>query len=64
MKAIFMSLLAVLAIGSVAQAGRVVADPSECSNAGDEVARPIYNEKGELIGWECVQDNRGGGGGR
>lgn len=37
-----------------------------CSNAGDETARPIYEERGGrwvFVGYECVQDNRGGGGG-
>ncbi len=37
-----------------------------CSNAGDQVARPVYRvKKGRLVfaGYECVQDNRGGNGG-
>lgn len=34
-----------------------------CSNAGDETTRPVFNAAGELVGYECVQDNRGGNGG-
>ena len=42
----------------------LVNSPAQCSNAGDQVARPVYREvKGKIVfaGFECVQDNRGGG---
>lgn len=41
----------------------LVPSPSHCSNAGDQVARPVYREvNGQIVlaGFECVQDNRGG----
>lgn len=37
-----------------------------CSNAGDETSRPVYAEVDGVVvfaGYECVQDNRGGGNG-
>ena len=40
----------------------LVPSPSYCSNAGDQVARPVYREvKGQIVlaGFECIQDNRG-----
>jgi hypothetical protein len=44
--------------------GRLHPTPAGCSNAGDETARPVYDRNGKFLGYECVQDNRGGGGGR
>ena len=39
----FIIMIAVLGSASFANAeGRRASSPSECSNAGDEVARPIY----------------------
>lgn len=38
-----------------------------CSNAGDQTSRPVFktlkNGRVVVVGYECVQDNRGGGGG-
>ncbi len=45
----------------------LVRTPAGCSNAGDQTARPVYatkkNGKVVLVGYECIQDNRGGGNG-
>lgn len=63
----FIVMIALFGSASFAHAdGRRVSSPSECSNAGDEVARPVYEKRNGqwvLVGWECVQDNRGGNGG-
>jgi hypothetical protein len=59
--------LATAAMSSApAHAYRIVPTPGGCSNAGDETSRPVYkrvNGKLVFIGYECIQDNRGGGGG-
>ena len=61
MKALVFALVSV--VSSIALAGPGYPN---CSTAGDQTARPVYktvNGKLVLVGWECVQDNRGGGGG-
>ena len=69
MKTVFAMGLAVAAVmvsAAPAEAYRIVPHPGHCSNAGDETSRPVYkrvNGKLVLIGFECIQDNRGSGGG-
>lgn len=40
---------------------KLVSSSAQCSNAGDETARPVYKVvRGRLVfaGYECIQDNR------
>lgn len=66
MKMVFVLSLALAATAFTtgsALANRIVPHPGHCSNAGDETSRPVYktvNGKLVLIGYECIQDNRGG----
>lgn len=58
------ALVSSAAVGSFAQA-HTTAYP-QCSTGGDQTSRPVFkrvNGKVVLVGYECVQDNRGGGGG-
>ena len=70
MKVLFVSALVLSTLAPAAFAGRP-ANPNlpyyGCSSGGDETVRmvPVYRN-GKVVGYryECVQDNRGGGGGR
>lgn len=60
------SLLVLSALAAPALAHTTLVAPGGCSTAGDQTARPVYkrvNGKLVFVGYECVQDNRGGNGG-
>lgn len=57
---------ALVASASVATVASATPAYPVCSNAGDQTVRPVFkrvNGKVVLVGYECAQDNRGGGGG-